>query len=223
MFAAHGFPPSEVRSILAIMQQEMLAAFDECLDNLRPRNEWGFGAATATATTAMRTWFGATTPAALETVRKGVTQLRMVMKNVTIPVNWVPDGDFQGVTHVQAGFMAGMVLGSEEQRVRAMGSVTSTNYSISLSNHWMRMPSYAMGLPSAWTGGDKFECLVHELSHAVLGTVDVASAGGRVAYGGNLCRALATGNSVRALTNADSWGFFVEEFHAFRPDTRGRR
>lgn len=218
MFVVPTTLPPAARDLLGTLQRDIVNAFDNCLEQLRPRNAVGFGAPTEQALAAMTTWFGSREAAALETARLGVQNMRMVLRNASITVDWNERGDFQGVTHVEPGFTPGIMGGAEAQRVANMQGISGSNYAITVTGHWLRMPNYAMGMPSAWQDSDKFQCLVHELSHAVLGTIDVVhGTRGITCYGGGNCRQLARGNSKKALTNADNWGFFVEEFHAFGP------
>ena len=139
----------------------------------------------------------------------------MVLKNAPISLNWMPDADYIGASHRQLLASPGIMVGNEAQKVRAMTSLGpgSISYSISLSRQWLDLPTFSGGMASTWSAGDKFEVLVHELTHSVLGTIDVESKSGKTAYGGKRCRLLAQKNPGKALVNADNWGFFIEEFH----------
>lgn len=78
-----------------------------------------------------------------------------------------------------------------------------------------RGQSFRMQLDTAWNnapllrtaneGDSMFQTLVHELSHLVIGTDDEQ-------YGFAECQALAQTAPARAKNNADSWGYFVEDF-----------
>jgi hypothetical protein len=59
--------------------------------------------------------------------------------------------------------------------------------------------------PNDQPAGSMFQTLVHKLSHLVLGTDDHA-------YGVADCLKLAQHDPLSAKKNADSWGYFVEEF-----------
>jgi hypothetical protein len=56
----------------------------------------------------------------------------------------------------------------------------------------------------------QFETLVHELSHLLLGTIDVEFTDGTTAYGTQAAEELATFGSRHAFQNAENWGIFIE-------------
>ena len=56
----------------------------------------------------------------------------------------------------------------------------------------------------------QFETLVHELSHLLLGTVDVTYTDGSTAYGTQSAALLATFGSTHAFRNAENWGIYIE-------------
>lgn len=88
--------------------------------------------------------------------------------------------------------------------VGRVGFVTRSQnqgFNIELDHEWNTSPTYKNNA----NRDSKFEILVHELTHLILDTEDEA-------YGGNLCQALAAQNPARAKINADSWGYFIEEF-----------
>jgi len=74
-------------------------------------------------------------------------------------------------------------------------------FNIELDIAWNRSPTYK----TSANLDSKFEILVHELTHLILDTEDEA-------YGKTKCHALATTSPARAKKNADSWGYFIEEF-----------
>ncbi len=88
--------------------------------------------------------------------------------------------------------------------VDGVGFITRSQgqgFHIRLDLEWNTAPNYRVG-----TNYDsKFQILVHELSHLILDTEDEE-------YGSTKCRKLAVTNPARAKINADSWGYFVEEF-----------
>ncbi len=88
--------------------------------------------------------------------------------------------------------------------VGRVGFVTRSRnqgFNIRLDLAWNTSPTYKAGS----NRDSKFEILVHELTHLILDTEDEA-------YGGNRCQMLATQSPARAKKNADSWGYFIEEF-----------
>ena len=74
-------------------------------------------------------------------------------------------------------------------------------FHIRLDRSWNTAPTYR----SANSPDSKFQTLVHELTHLIIDTEDEE-------YTSIRCRGLAITNSARAKRNADSWGYFVEEF-----------
>lgn len=74
-------------------------------------------------------------------------------------------------------------------------------FNIRLDLKWNTASRYA----SATSRDSKFQTLVHELTHLIIDTEDEE-------YGSIKCRALAISSSARAKINADSWGYFIEEF-----------
>ena len=219
MFIRGNEVPDNVANLVQMMQGEVLKAFDVCLQQLRPTagDGAGFGGPTPVARNILTRWFGSCSPEKIQTVQLKVRQMRTTLRNVPLVLLWLPDEHYIGSSHRQWSFPPGMMNGNEAEQVRAIGSVGpgSINYAISLTTHWQRLPNYAMGVPYAWTGADKFEVLVHELSHSIIGTVDATSDKGKIAYGGTRCRQLALGWPEHAINNADNWGFFIEEFHEY--------
>jgi Lysine-specific metallo-endopeptidase len=56
----------------------------------------------------------------------------------------------------------------------------------------------------------KFETLVHELSHFLLGTRDKKLTSGNAAYGAKRAVKLVAQDPAKAKSNAENWGIFVE-------------
>jgi hypothetical protein len=57
----------------------------------------------------------------------------------------------------------------------------------------------------------KFQSLVHELTHLILGTDDIVF-NGKKTYGTEKSKNLSASRPEDAKKNADNWGYFVEEF-----------
>lgn len=86
-------------------------------------------------------------------------------------------------------------------------------------------PSLRLELDGAWNVGipmyrtannehSAFVTIAHELSHLLLGTDDHPlnpPAAKPKCYGARICLALAESDDDRALTNAENWGYFIEE------------
>jgi hypothetical protein len=88
--------------------------------------------------------------------------------------------------------------GDYSQLSRARGR----SFQIELDVSWNKAPLFR---PNNQPGDSMFQTLVHELSHLVLGTDDYE-------YGVADCLQLAHDNPLNARRNADSWGYFIEEF-----------
>jgi hypothetical protein len=86
-----------------------------------------------------------------------------------------------------------------------LGVALTQGFTVNLDMGFSRLSTYRRVKDQA--SDTKFQSLIHELSHLILGTDDHA-------YGPISCRALALGNSAQAKTNADSWGYFVEDCRA---------
>jgi hypothetical protein len=86
-------------------------------------------------------------------------------------------------------------------------------------------PKLRLELDSKWNTGidlyktptdrdSAFQTIAHELSHLLMATKDEPWQPPQAkpkCYGEQKCLSLATGNDVRALTNADNWGYFMED------------
>ena len=88
---------------------------------------------------------------------------------------------------------------------------------VRLGRNFRNLRDYGTTPLSQYNGQDKFETLVHELSHVILGTEDVPLQNGATAYQADNARALARQTRGKvdrrsAYNNAENWGFFVEEF-----------
>jgi len=79
-----------------------------------------------------------------------------------------------------------------------------TQFRISLDVGWNSLPTFRKSVTPAKS---KFQTIVHEVTHLVLHTRDVAY-GGRE---GRNCKALALNSSVDAKMNADSWALFIDD------------
>ena len=88
-----------------------------------------------------------------------------------------------------------------------------------------KQPKLRLELDSKWNIGivlyktstdrdSAFQTVAHELSHLLMGTKDHPWQSGQEkpkCYGEEKCRWLASNNDARALTNADNWGYFMED------------
>ena len=86
---------------------------------------------------------------------------------------------------------------------RDMVSRSNTiRFQLELNHSWNTTPTYRTSMHPE---DSKFQTLVHECSHLFLHTNDHD-------YGVADCRYLALSDPPLAKNNADSWGYFVEEF-----------
>lgn len=88
-----------------------------------------------------------------------------------------------------------------------------------------KQPALRLELDSKWNIGitlyktptdrdSAFQTVAHELSHLLMATKDNPwnpPSKTPKCYGEQRCTALATNNDARALTNADNWGYFMED------------
>ncbi|MBC2711953.1 MAG: hypothetical protein HGJ94_13480 [Desulfosarcina sp.] len=85
-----------------------------------------------------------------------------------------------------------------------MTNAQGRNFRIRLDIAWNSRPLYR---PGNVPGVSKFHTIVHELTHLILNTDDVAPA-----YGVINCQNHANTNPHNAKRNADNWAFFVDDF-----------
>jgi hypothetical protein len=111
--------------------------------------------------------------------------------------------------HVTGGLIGGGGLSSAD---RVNSGLFGGNVGIlNLSPNFTNLSNYAVGTVGAYDGQDRFQTVIHELSHIVLGTADESVAAGGTAYSGALARQLATEDAAKARNNAENWGMFIEE------------
>ena len=102
-------------------------------------------------------------------------------------------------------------LGDSFSHVRAHSGITSEVY---LNEAFSGLPNYLTKLgnntidDSFWNQS-KFETIVHETSHLILGTDDETYRG-RTAYGARRAARLARHRVTKAKNNAENWGIFIE-------------
>mgnify|MGYP001825885052 CR=1 FL=1 len=73
------------------------------------------------------------------------------------------------------------------------------------------LPTLADGSVDSTAGHQsKFETVLHELTHVLLGTADAKLDNGHTAYGAQAAELLATQAPERAILNAENWGIFIE-------------
>lgn len=158
------------------------------------------------ANNALFRWFGDNSPVWRQDALRRVDKMRSVLnlQNITLGFEWL---GMRGAGTNAAAFPNSVPNINPNSLVN-----TSQGMQINLDEGFNRLPNY-LGLTATHivdTGGyhqSKLNTVVHELSHAVLGTLD-APAG--ACYGAQNARQLASVNSAAAKLNAENWGIFVE-------------
>jgi hypothetical protein len=176
------------------------------------------------ATAPMQIWFGITDPtAAKPLLTRALAFMRSHINNT--PISFSLSGDTNPKNNADAipiNLKGGSTyakywdLMSQNRKVKVKpGLDTSIAESvIRLGMNFKNLQIYGDSPLSNFDGQDKFETLVHELSHVILGTDDEMISGSRPAYGAVDARLLAVNAPNKAFNNAENWGFFVEEFRA---------
>lgn len=202
------------------LQAQMLSTMEKCRDKLTS----GGGS----VDTALTLWFGDNSSQFRKTMKERVARMRGVLNARNIPcktdaviIEVQPhkqgspvqgtktvgnkilggDEDENAASTFQPG---GIFAGNSVQRMNATGQF------IRIGPNFKNLPKSSNGVASSWTGQDKLETLLHELSHFVWDTDDELLNDGTNAYEGQNARLLATQSSARAKNNAENWGFFIE-------------
>lgn len=154
-------------------------------------------------------WFGTACPAAFRTAMPRVLRkFRSCMNLCNVKVTCSPlderDIDTFGAAYHNngAGGFAPIIN---------FDPATQPNLTLELDGRW----NIGVALHKTLTDRDSaFQTIAHELSHLLLGTRDEKwnpPTDKPRCYGETKCTHLATNNDVRALTNADNWGYFMED------------
>lgn len=154
-------------------------------------------------------WFGGADAQTRNEIRDKLAKLRSFVLHHTVRCAYRldrPAGENALAEGVKGGLLGKNVIAlNSAQRVLGSEKDWGAIGTLNLSPNFANLPNYANGAVSAFGGQDRFETVVHELSHIVLGTGDDA-------YGGTAARALATTDAAKARNNAENWGLFVEDF-----------
>jgi hypothetical protein len=158
------------------------------------------------ASAALFRWFGDNSPAWTQDALRRVDKMRSVLnlQNITLGFEWL---SMRGATTNAAAFPNSVPNINPTSLVN-----TSQGMQVNLDEGFNRLPNY-LGLTATrivdTTGyhQSKLNTVLHELSHAILGTVDAPNG---ACYGAQNARQLATNNSTAAKLNAENWGIFVE-------------
>jgi hypothetical protein len=154
-------------------------------------------------------WFGTACPAAFRanmprTLRKFRSSMNLCAVTVCCSTLDQRDIDTFGAAYHNNGAGGFAPINSYDP-------VSQPNLRLELDGRWnIGVPLYK----SAGNFDSAFQTLAHELSHLLLATRDEPlnpPAASPKCYGEPVCTALATANDPRALTNADNWGYFIED------------
>ncbi len=203
------------------LAKEMEAQMLTALANARDAVDKG------TANTQLLTWFGIADPGASKAMlKRRLSFMRSHINNTPISFSLTGDSDPNNNADAIPFNLKG---GAGQDTYAKYQALQNQNASISikkgtdnlkdeavvrLGKNFKNLPDYGTNPLSTFDGQDKFETLVHELSHVILGTEDEKLSNGATAYGAVAARELATTNAGKAINNAENWGFFVEEFRA---------
>lgn len=158
-------------------------------------------------------WFGANDNTTRIEIRDNLSKLRsyMMAHKIQCQLGVARPADENALAeHVTGGVVGGGGFNSAA-RVNA-GLFNGSIGILNLSPNFTNLPNYAAGTVATYNGQDRFQTVVHEISHIVLGTTDEKLASGDTAYTGSLARQLATEDAAKAKKNAENWGMFIEEF-----------
>ncbi len=199
--------PFAIKAQIQAYETEILAALNTA------RNQTAGGHAAVQ----LDRWFGNHTHATQLAVRDGLSKIRSYTKNQNItcqigvarPANENALAQhFKGIGGIKSGHTHNSLAVIDAGAAQMGGSLGILNISPNFAN----LPPYIVDGFAVCMGQSQFETVVHELSHIVIGTRDEVDALNVTAYGGANARALAAQSPALALTNAENWGFFVEEF-----------
>ncbi|MEO1043372.1 MAG: M35 family metallo-endopeptidase [Pseudomonadota bacterium] len=150
-------------------------------------------------------WFGANCPAAFRTgMPRVLRKFRTCMNlcNVTLMCCDLDDRDIDTFGAAYLNTNTGFA------EIINFNPATQPDLKLELDSQWN------IGISRYKTATDRdsaYQTIAHELSHLLMATNDHPWAFGSKCYGETKCRLLATNNDVRALTNADNWGYFIED------------
>jgi hypothetical protein len=189
------------KALITGYEKEILATLQKCRDKV----------AAGTATDALNRWFGDSSTVFSRNVKEKVAKMRSHLLNTNIlcqmGVNLAADNNAQA-NHFTVGFVGVNSL----EAVNLATTNANTFSKVMIGPNFVNLVAYAPAPVSTFDEQDQFETLVHELSHVVLGTRDEKLSSGATAYTGRYARDLVTENQGKSVTNAENWGFFIEEF-----------
>ena len=192
------------KGLIKGFEKEILATLQICRDMV----------ASNKANTELNRWFGDSGKDFTRDVKEKVAKMRSHLLNTNIKCEM---GKGLAVdNNAQANhFTVGLTGVNSLLAVDHAATKSDTFSKVMIGPNFKSLSKYATNPLAVFADQDQFETLVHELSHVVLGTKDEVNAG-VTAYGGTNARNLAASANAavkaKARTNAENWGFFVEEF-----------
>lgn len=150
-----------------------------------------------------RRWFGDASNAWIQQLKQSLNRMASVINVQQIDIHGSQWNERKRGTSA-AAYQPASGWRNNTAVVGRVGFVTRSQnqgFNIELDHEWNTSPTYRTGANL----DSKFEILAHELTHLILDTEDEA-------YGDIPCQTLAAHNPALAKKNADSWGYFIEEF-----------
>lgn len=162
------------------------------------------------ATAAMNRWFGDSSPAFRKSLAKDLNQLRANLNIRTITVGYEELNARDSGTNAGAwnDFTKRLNLGTDLSHIPIGRSGIELDMAFSSLPLYMPLDGNRQ-IDVTGYNQSKFETLIHELSHLLLGTKD-EDWNGKDAYGAKRASRLAANNPVKAKNNAENWGIFIE-------------
>ena len=157
-------------------------------------------------------WFGKPSLADRTHFAKQIAQMRSNLNLRSIVVGFVTLKSRQSHQNARAWNVSApqLALGKSLAAPGADGLST-----IELDLNFNGLPDYLRvlgdGTIDASAGHQgRFQTVIHELTHVLLGTKDLKLANGNIAYGAMNAAALAKEDPKKARENAENWGIFIE-------------
>ena len=186
-FVAVGLGPGDQQNIRTL-EPEIIRTLREASNKVRR----GQGGAES------QKWFGDQSQAWMSSLGRDLDKLASILNTKRIEVHGVNWKERSKNTTAAAWQPA-----QGWDRYTDMTKAQGQGFKIELDTAWNPRPLFR---PGNTPGVSKFHTMVHELTHLVLGTDDVAPA-----YGVVNCLNKAS-TPARAKKNADNWAFFVDDF-----------
>ncbi len=183
------------------LEKSLLATLNKCRDEVDAGR----------AATQLNRWFGDSDLAFSRSVKAKIAKMKMQLNCTNIPCQRGLNLD--ALNNAEATHLPdGMTGGGGVSTLDAV-HIMQAHGRIDIGPNFKNLPQLATSGLDTFADQDQFQTIAHELSHAVLGTKDENNSDGRTAYGGDRARQLVQEDKAKAKTNAENWGFFIEEFY----------